>query len=69
MFTIDNNFVVGLNFRKCSVQIFGNLYIGQYLRKNLVFSQNFEFVKFSEIISIFVIFFHNLEFGENNGQS
>ena len=59
MVKIYKNLVVGLNFRKYSVQIFGNLYIGQYFRKNLVFSQqfeNFEFVKFSEIISIFVIF-------------
>ena len=35
MFKSYKNLVVGLNFLKCSVQIFGNLYIGQYLRKIL----------------------------------
>ena len=67
MVKIYKNLDVGLNVRKCSVHIFGNLYIGQYFRQNLLLSQNFEIVKFSEIISILVIFFHNLEFGENYG--
>ena len=56
MVKIYKNLDVGLNVRKCSVHIFGNLYIGQYFRQNLL-SQNFEIVKFSEIISILVIFF------------
>ena len=68
MVKIYKNLVVGLNFRKCSVQIFGNLYIGQYLRNLAKISKIWNLSNFRKLY-LFLSFFYNLKIGENNGLS
>ena len=69
MIKIYKNLDFRVNFRKCSVQFFWKYWYWSTFSKNLVFSQNFEnleFVKFSEILSIYDMFY-NTEFVDNYG--
>ena len=55
MVIIYKNLDFGINIRKCSVQIFGNIDIFEKSGCQPIF-RNLEFVKFSEILSIFGMF-------------
>ena len=69
MVKIYKNLDFGLNFRECSVQIFGKIDIGQYFRKMLFLAKISKISNLSNFqkFYVFLSFFYNPEFGKNYG--
>ena len=67
MVKIYKNLDFGLNFRKCSVQTFGNLDIGQNIRKIWFLAKISKISDFSNFrkLYLFLSFFYNLQLSEN----
>ena len=69
MVKIYKNLDFDVNFRKCSVQIFGNIGIGQNFRKILLSAKISKILNFSSFQKFypFLACFNNPEFGDNYG--
>ena len=63
MVKIHKNFDFGLNVRKCSVQIFGNLDNGQNFRKILLLAKISKILNFQIFGNSIYLFLYDSEFG------